>query len=705
MIPIEIEPQNFLAYRNPGPLRFEGIQIACLAGPNGAGKSSLLDAITWALWGKARSNSPDELIHQIHDAGISGSSQDMRVSFTFRQGGQTYRVIRQRKTGKRGSSVLEFQIYNDSKSAWQPLSEATMRVTQKKIDELIRLDYETFINSALLVQGRADEFTMKTPAQRKQVLSNILALSRWDGYEERTKEKIRQVRGELQRLDGRIEEIDRELALEETYHNELEIVEQRAKEIGKNLEEAEKVWSNLQGTRAELVSLQRGIDDATRRITSLEREIEEAEQERKLLTPRSNREGIQASLDQVQKSLRVLEPSEKELEGVKKRIAEIAEKTAHLKGINAALGPETEPLKVRVEVLGDSHDPSCPTCGQPLTEEHRKEVIEELQKEIDQRRVSYRENRDQIDDLDVEIKQLMEEEKDLQKACSARPELEKEQTELVVMLSHVEEVEKQLGGLAKRIDRWGTEVDEEQMSRSKLEHEVELAESRLQASTLTQSDVDALRAEKRLADERVGGARQKVNALQSYKEQRGILSQERDEQSRELGAFEDLREAFGKGGVPAMIIETVVPELERSANDLLHRLTDGRMNIRIETQREIKSGEVREALDIIIADELGSRPYELYSGGEAFRINFAIRIALSKLLARRAGSELRSLFIDEGFGTQDARGREHLVAAINTIQDDFDLIIVITHIDELKDAFPTRIEVEKTPSGSQYRLT
>jgi exonuclease SbcC len=129
------------------------------------------------------------------------------------------------------------------------------------------------------------------------------------------------------------------------------------------------------------------------------------------------------------------------------------------------------------------------------------------------------------------------------------------------------------------------------------------------------------------------------------------------------------------------------------------------MHARIETQREIKTGEVREALDILISDELGTRAYELYSGGEAFRVNFAIRIALSRLLARRAGAQLRSLFIDEGFGTQDAGGREHLVAAINSIQDDFDRILVITHIDELRDAFPARIEVSKSPEGSQFRLS
>jgi len=66
MIPVEIELENFLAYRRPAPLRLEGIHVACLAGPNGAGKSSLLDAITWALWGRSRAPNDDALIHQVN---------------------------------------------------------------------------------------------------------------------------------------------------------------------------------------------------------------------------------------------------------------------------------------------------------------------------------------------------------------------------------------------------------------------------------------------------------------------------------------------------------------------------------------------------------------------------------------------------------------------------------------------------------------
>ena len=164
--------------------------------------------------------------------------------------------------------------------------------------------------------------------------------------------------------------------------------------------------------------------------------------------------------------------------------------------------------------------------------------------------------------------------------------------------------------------------------------------------------------------------------------------------------------AFGKGGIQALLIEQALPELEDQANDILGRVTDHRMSLKLETQRERRGGgDPRETLDIKISDELGTRSYEMYSGGEAFRINFALRIALSKLLAHRSGAPLPTLFIDEGFGTQDAAGLERLVEAINAIQDDFQKIIVITHIEELKEAFPVRIEVTKTIEGSTFTMT
>ena len=106
----------------------------------------------------------------------------------------------------------------------------------------------------------------------------------------------------------------------------------------------------------------------------------------------------------------------------------------------------------------------------------------------------------------------------------------------------------------------------------------------------------------------------------------------------------------------------------------------------------------------MISDAAGMREYELFSGGEAFRVNFAIRLALSRYLSQRAGARLQTLVIDEGFGSQDADGRQRLLQAINLVQHDFRKVLIITHLEELKDAFPVRIEVNKMPNGSSIRV-
>ena len=182
------------------------------------------------------------------------------------------------------------------------------------------------------------------------------------------------------------------------------------------------------------------------------------------------------------------------------------------------------------------------------------------------------------------------------------------------------------------------------------------------------------------------------------------LQQSQVELQAARSSYGVLVDAFGRGGIQALLIEAALPELEAQANDLLARLTDHRMTLSLETQRQNRRGDVSETLEIRIADELGTRSYELFSGGEAFRIDFALRVALAKLLASRAGAPLRTLFIDEGFGTQDPSGRERLVEAIQIIQDEFDLILVVTHIEEMKEAFPVRIDVSKDDTGSSLQV-
>jgi exonuclease SbcC len=240
--------------------------------------------------------------------------------------------------------------------------------------------------------------------------------------------------------------------------------------------------------------------------------------------------------------------------------------------------------------------------------------------------------------------------------------------------------------------------------------EVQYETSVAQLNSLTEGGLDLIAVEKEtnqireeqiVAHRKVATAQQNVSVLDKLEEQRVEIKAEQKEVRQRIRRLKLLETACGREGVQALLIERALPEIEDDANELLSRLTGGQMQIIFETQRKLKTSDrLAETLDIHIVDAAGERPYENFSGGEQFRVNFAIRLALSKILTRRAGARLQTLVIDEGFGSQDPEGRQRLIEAINIIQDDFERVLVITHIEEMQDVFPTRIQVEKGTSGS-----
>lgn len=850
MIPIRLELKNFLPYRIPDALRFDGIALACLTGANGAGKSSILDSITWALWGNARAKRDDDLIHQ--------GQTEMQVQFDFEQDDVLYRVIRKRiKRAKTGQTELTLLAYDANEERWSLISEPSVRETEKRISAILHLTYETFIHSAFLQQGRADSFTTQTPAERKRILGEILGLSQWTSYEERVKERLRKVDGEIEYHRRTITDITQELTARpglladkkqaeglfadsqeavrlaqerldtvrgapealRSAQSQREELQRRQQDEGRDLEEAARqiaLWEKHIADCRTVIDQREDIDggyEALQQAKDADRSLRDkldaltnidrrrAELNGQMAAARARLEAditrLERSINEMQTAIDAdpageLEALQSELDALRqteaRRIdlqrqeADMREELATHRANLAALKIEGVEKKERRDTLDATHEPICSLCGQPLTADHRLSMVAQLDAELEIHRESYRLSMNRMKELEARLSSYRRDLDGLDKAVKSMPMLQEragklqaradaadqaavrrddDQRQLDALMiqrdtqDYGHDVREALAALGTEADDLGYDSGQHDAAKRTLDDyrrfenlkaQLDIAlqqlpsyelsrdgaverQARIQnhiaerAEQITQVDVQMAGLEVRAqeykdreeevrvqhramlsARDRLTRTQQKLDTLDESETRRDRLADDLKLLQHEAGLLTELRTAFGKNGVPAMIIESAIPELEDLSNDLLRRMTDGRMALRLITQKDKVTGGVAETLDIEIADELGTRNYEMYSGGEAFRINFALRIALSKLLARRAGAQLRTLFIDEGFGTQDETGRAKLVEAINAIQGQFDVILVITHLDDLRDSFPVHIVVEKTANGSRIAV-
>lgn len=1050
MVPSELTLKNFMCYRGEVPsLKFEGVHVACLSGENGAGKSALLDAITWALWGKARM-SDDELVAQ--------NESDMLVELVFLLNQQRYRVIRRRQISRRGKRAtskpgLDLQIYDEH--GWRPIGGATISETERTIQELLRMKYETFINSSFLIQGRADEFTRKTAGERKQVLADILDLYEYAQLEEKAKAESKDRQEKLHGLDGVIEHLQREadkLPLYEQLQSdaetkvatcttdvqsaeqakakadeevrELETKLQRRKELATRLKELdndlaqrEREIADLEASIAEATSLlarqdeiaagmadlqaaqqqqehldslrpryeelaeqRRQLQDALkdekrtlqselegwkREVQRIEKELakrssigqklSECEQQIATLTPLVDeqkqlvarrdelderistintllrkqselattilqqhdalgaeqkqherdkkrlekqlheRDTWQADLDMALQQQQQAQQLAEELATLRQQDQVMAERIGELRADCTRFNQQANDIKKRREMLQETTTSTCPLCRSDLGDEGVAAISENYETEIQDLREQYRTAKKDADaqekalkqvrqqitqqettladvqqgaarvatlqqqlaqadawqeelqhcttalaeiaqrlethdyareaqealltlcddlrnvgateeptkstarqqkttapssvmmqwstsELDQQRKQLHKQQQNLEKQLKSQPKLESELATLRHQLNELDKIAETLpeaeAAVAQReqtiaendfahdirtqgraveaeikelgysyesyneartrvlsLQHWSEESQRLQLAQGTLERDRRSLKSEQELLARYQTDKShVLEEDGKLAQETAGytsaqqQARRYANELtecnheldvarndlsekrtlcnraKDAEQQLGEKRNERQKIAERLGVFQELAEAFGKKGVQAMLIETAIPEIEREANHLLGRITGNQMHLKFDTQRSTKKGDTVETLEIRIADVLGTRNYDAFSGGEAMRINFAIRVALSRLLAKRAGASLETLVVDEGFGALDSDGRERFVEAITSIQDDFKCILVVTHIDELKDRFPTQIQVVKRTDGSTWDI-
>lgn len=718
MRPTSLRLTNFLSYRD-AEIPLDAVHACTLTGDNGAGKSSLLDAITFALFGEGTRGGARQM-----DTYVTTGADECRVELTFDLHGQTYRILRHRSVA-RNKSLLELYIADGDD--WRPLSGKTITDTEAAIAALVRMDYKTFTASAFVLQGQSDSLTADmTDADRKAVLASILGLDLWDALLERTREQARGIKGELQLLTGQAQRLEPaageaniiaerlqrtrdELTVAQAHQTDVEADLSRVQAQAGSYEQAEAQLADLARqltareqdkqaierervtAQATLASAQRILGDAVAIRSAAHHEAELAPIVQQLTQRADQYAALSRQLEEATRQMTEWDRTrQSELAKLKATIEAKAQQAALLGRVpctgetqaNCALlasareaEASLQTLRERFSHLGVQSNPHDARCAELAT---AREAVNYDARELDRLR------RD-LDTARLSARRLPELDAATARAAEAQERINGIDDRLVAALEAIEELTARKAALQQQAVEAAT-------ARSLLAQSRGWVEAARNTVAAHQADIGRLEA-------RLETAQKAAEELVTIRDRAAVLA----EQSLTLDLMEQA--CSKRGGVPALIVENAVPEIERLANDVLSRVSAGRLAIRLDTQVEGKStGTMQEVLRITVLDGGVERPYRNYSGAERFLTDISLRVALSKFLSHRAGAEIQTLIIDEGFGSLDAAGRQRIMEALDIIRADFRLVLVITHLDELKDALPSRIHVTKTAQGSEVQV-
>ena len=717
-----------------------GARLVSLVGANGAGKSSLLDAIAFTLFDSARGRT-DDLVQ------LGANDMSARVEFTF--GGALYAVERGRTRKAGGKSYLEFQVRDGD--AWRPLTGDTIRDTQEAIGALLRMDAATFGNAALLMQGRLNAFAEATAAERKRVLGQVLGLDVWARAEQSARglardrgAGVRAERDQLARMDARLADRPR--------------LEDLAAIAAADLAKIDRDTADQTAARDAIVAAIAVLDarlaagDAQRalvaqldlRVAELAARYREAQGRRATAAAAAGGAGAAiAAGDEALDAAAQLPAQAAEvarLEALRDQAAELDEQirtrreahaaSAESRQAQATWTAQHEAATHRVDELTAAVAAlvpiPCPKCGTEVTP-GRSDLIRRLDdataaytalgdhapnqpgwsnlaidankiRSLEERRAAVGDAPETLAFCTRELRRLEALAARADAVADARASLAEAQAAMTAADEEMARITADGAAAREAVVEAQRELDALEPFRA------ERAE-RTVALVAAEQALREIAHQLRAAQEASAHAAAGLAALDVVAVERAALAAAVVGLERDVVLLRRLVTAFGVTGIPARIIEGVLPELEAHANELLAELRPG-MTIAIRAQRAKKDGSgVVEALDLVVRDAAGERSLAMFSGGERMSVSLALAVGLSRLVARRAGTAIRTVCIDEPDGL-DAEARRAFGQALRVLahRGELERVVLVSHHEDLADVADEMYRVTKSDQGSLVEL-
>ena len=759
MRPISLEISGFTSFRERVAVDFSRLGLFAITGQTGAGKTSLLDAMTWALYGKTA---------RLGKAGrelVSQGAMSMEVLLRFRAGENEYRVLRRLKGSAPATVRLE---YMPDGGEWEPIT-GNVRELEEQIRQLVGLDFDGFNKAVVLPQGQFDVFLRGKAEERRAVLSELLDISVYQRMMQSANEKAR-MEAALAAQKGL--EIDDSVSAEALAERQklLEAARQQEKALGASLKKLETVYDDaveLGHLRKDLGSSESSVLEIGKRAAETGRKRASAAEESEVL--RRSLEELQGQVNAVaydadehlqltgvlpgllQRERYVVDLAAAEAASADLR-ARAEQAKAAFDEVVAAAAAETEALNAAREAYEQLHAMDrvtafrselkpgcvCPVCEQTVTTvppvvdakklvaarkamDKRTAAEETARKKLDKARTdAERAGRDlaageaRVEELRKQLKALPAGAHDATAVKTRLGELDSAKRRRDELMRSLEEARGKLGekdklvvSLQAEAESLGKQIGEAQAKVESLRKQIDKAAAKIHKQfpeiAAGESESDWIRRRQTETRGALDTVRQQIGQLQAeiarLEEKLARNHQLRTEiavHQREASEYKDLAQWLNAGNFQQFLLDAALDRLGSEGSKHLRTLSADRYEFGFRDKEFL----VRDAWH---GGE--ERSVSTLSGGESFLASLALALALAEGIAQLNSESgrvvLESLFLDEGFSTLDTETLSTVADALMMLQSGDRLIGIITHVAGLADQMPARIEVEKTVAGSR----
>jgi len=677
--PKEFQFSNMFSYGEDNKVRFDKAQgIIGIFAPNASGKSSLFDALSFCIYDK---NSRTHIAKNI----LNNRKDTFYCKFNFEIDGVDYFIERTAKYVRKQTAVkVDVNFWSEQGGIITSLNGEQRRETNANIEKYLG-KFEDFVLTALSLQGNNALFIDKSQSERKEILSQFIGVDIFDKLYQKAADENRDNATLIRKFKSddfttKLADIETQLKTDKSEYKLLEISQNSLKE------EEELLNKEIIKLNEKIVKLNAdsgvSIGELENRLKNLEAKKEEIESTKGSIQERiTHREELQITLDEIldQFDEEDLEEGIEKLNDAKETLRDVE---SHIDKTKLKL----DSLYERKDHL-DKHkyNENCDICmenSQTILEQ--KEKVELGIKEQELEFKSSDEERLMVTLLIDSLKGYEEEWDKFQDAKDKEDKLDREISQLINKLSTTEteeiRVETQITQLEQLIEEYYK--NEETIKKNKeIREQITGVRDKLKIvkDDLKSTNGDILK---------LNG---KISALQNQKETiEGRIKEVKDleEQSK---LFDYYLNALSKDGVSYELIEKSLPMIEGEVNNILAQIVEFGM------QLEMDGKNINAYL--VYGDQKWS--LEMCSGMERFISGLAIRVALINVCNLPRPN---FLVIDEGFGTLDSENLQSLFMLFTYLKTQFDFVMVISHIDSMRDVVDDLIEIKKVEGFSSVKF-